>query len=104
MVFYRLSLNLLISSGLPELQPAIKFSDFDGLSDIQRESIEVLQRAGIIGGFPDGTYKPNNPLTRAQAAAIFDRTTDIDGLETRLTTDTSSDPEPISPQRPINAD
>ena len=82
MMIYR-SAKLLVGSGLPELQPAIKFSDLDGLSDIQRESIEVLQRAGIIEGFPDGTYKPNSPLTRAQAAVIFDRITDIDGMELR---------------------
>jgi parallel beta-helix repeat protein len=32
--------------------------------------IEALAARGIIGGFPDGSYRPNEPVTRAQFAAI----------------------------------
>lgn len=32
--------------------------------------IAVLQQNGTIGGFPDGSFKPNNGITRAQFAAI----------------------------------
>jgi parallel beta-helix repeat protein len=35
--------------------------------------IEALAIRGIIGGFPDGTYRPNDPVTRAQFAAIIDK-------------------------------
>jgi len=35
--------------------------------------IEQAAAAGIIGGYPDGTFKPNQSLTRVQAAAIFVR-------------------------------
>jgi parallel beta-helix repeat protein len=32
--------------------------------------IEALAERNVIGGFPDGTYRPNEPVTRAQFAAI----------------------------------
>ncbi|HEY9747429.1 MAG TPA: S-layer homology domain-containing protein [Allocoleopsis sp.] len=44
------------------------------LSDVRdhwaRPFIETLADENIITGFPDGTYKPNQPVTRAQFAAI----------------------------------
>lgn len=35
--------------------------------------IEALASLDIIGGFPDGTYRPNEPVTRAQFAAIVNQ-------------------------------
>ena len=35
--------------------------------------IEALVAQDIIGGFPDGTYQPNEPVTRAQFAAILNK-------------------------------
>ncbi len=35
--------------------------------------IRALSGKGIIAGFPDGTYRPNDPVTRAQIAAIIDK-------------------------------
>ncbi|MDC3415951.1 S-layer homology domain-containing protein [Aquibacillus salsiterrae] len=35
------------------------------------ESITLLAEAGIIKGYPDDTFKPNNPLSRANAAVLF---------------------------------
>lgn len=45
-----------------------------------------LVKAGIITGFPDGTLKPNNPVTRAEFARMFEfiATTPRDQLEQRL--------------------
>jgi hypothetical protein len=37
------------------------------------EEISNLADAGIAGGFPDGTYRPNNPVTRASMAAFLNR-------------------------------
>jgi WD40 repeat protein len=36
-----------------------------------RDYIAGLAQANIIRGFPDGTFKPNEPVTRAQFAAIL---------------------------------
>src|SRR5512136_595138 len=45
------------------------------LSDIQehwaRPFIEGLAARGIISGFPDGTFRPSQAMTRAQFAAIL---------------------------------
>ncbi|QTD40800.1 S-layer homology domain-containing protein [Sporosarcina sp. Te-1] len=35
------------------------------------EAIDVLSDKGIVGGYPDGTYGINQPVTRAQAAKII---------------------------------
>ena len=32
--------------------------------------IECLVGRGIISGYPDGTFKPNNPITRGQLSKI----------------------------------
>ncbi len=36
-----------------------------------REAIEALYRAGVIGGFPDGTFRPDDPVTRGQLARML---------------------------------
>ena len=36
-----------------------------------REYISLGQAAGIINGYPDGTYRPNNPVTRAQYVTML---------------------------------
>jgi parallel beta-helix repeat protein len=46
-------------------------------TDVQGQWAEVyisaLSSRGIIGGFPDGTYRPNDPVTRAQFATIVSK-------------------------------
>ncbi len=46
-------------------------------SDIQnhwaRLFIEALAQRGIVSGFPDGTFRPNNSMTRAEFAAILSK-------------------------------
>jgi hypothetical protein len=46
-----------------------------------RPFIERLAQENIIAGFPDGTFKPNQPVTRAQFAAIVQQA--FDQPETR---------------------
>ncbi|MDZ7961993.1 MAG: S-layer homology domain-containing protein [Aulosira sp. DedQUE10] len=36
--------------------------------------VEALVSKGLISGFPDGSFKPNSPITRAQYAAIIAKT------------------------------
>jgi len=77
-ILYRLSYKL--QATLPQNVEAIEFSDLVDLEASYVEAINALQRTGVIGGFPDGTFRPNDSLTRAQAAKIFDLVTDIRGL------------------------
>ncbi|MBQ1252356.1 MAG: S-layer homology domain-containing protein [Firmicutes bacterium] len=56
------------------------FSDVK-TSDWFNRAISTLANAGILTGYPDGTFKPNAPITRAEMATIaakFDIVTDSD--------------------------
>lgn len=46
------------------------FTDVD-FSDDNAEAISYLQSNGIVGGYPDGSFKPNNPLNRAELMKIL---------------------------------
>ncbi|WP_017726059.1 S-layer homology domain-containing protein [Halalkalibacterium ligniniphilum] len=43
-------------------------------------NVARLASKGYIKGYPDGTFKPNNPLTRENFAQIFHRTIAAEGL------------------------
>ena len=77
------SVNLVVASDIdtppvisqpPTSQPPTQPG---GLSDIQnhwaRSYISSLSQQGIIKGFPDGTFRPNAPVTRVQFAAIINQ-------------------------------
>ena len=51
--------------------PPRAFTDIDG--HWAEETIERFADAGIILGFPDGTFRPNQRITRAELAAIVTR-------------------------------
>ncbi|NLY19833.1 MAG: DUF1542 domain-containing protein [Tissierellia bacterium] len=59
-----------------------KFTDIKG--NWAKSEIEKLASHGLISGYPDGSFKPNQVITRAEAAtlvnAILERTPDKDKL------------------------
>jgi predicted porin len=66
------------------------------------QAIEELVRAGIIEGYPDGTFRPNRTLTRAEfAQAIARAYRNIDerirALSTRIEQIAPTRPEPTQP-------
>jgi hypothetical protein len=51
--------------------PAIAQSTFSDVQGIWAQSCIVqLTQRGIISGYPDGTFRPNNPVTRAEYASM----------------------------------
>lgn len=50
-----------------------KFSDVTGGKHWGEEAIDKCVRAGLIDGYPDGTFKPNNTITRAEICTMFAR-------------------------------
>ncbi|QTD39437.1 S-layer homology domain-containing protein [Sporosarcina sp. Te-1] len=42
------------------------------------EAVNMLAEREIIGGYPDGTFRPGNSITRGQAAAIIVKMIDLD--------------------------
>ena len=49
----------------------ITFTDQDEISQYAKQAIINVQRAGIINGYDDGSFKPNNPITRAETAKLI---------------------------------
>ena len=43
------------------------------IADYAKAAIERFFRAGIIGGYPDGSVKPQGEATRAEVAAMMMR-------------------------------
>ena len=47
------------------------FTDADKITADFTDAVAYMSEQRIIGGFPDGTFKPADTLTRAQAAKII---------------------------------
>ena len=52
-------------------QSEIGFYDSNEISDYAVNAIGWLSEKNVISGFPDNTFRPNEGLTRAQAAKII---------------------------------
>ena len=48
------------------------FLDVDG-DEWYADAIAAAEKLGILGGYPDGTVRPNNNITRAETCAIVNR-------------------------------
>ena len=46
-------------------------SDFDSVSDYAKASVAYMNKAGIINGYSDSSFKPQNNITRAEIAQII---------------------------------
>ncbi len=49
------------------------FTDVDTVSDYAKGGVVMLANSGIISGYEDGTFGPNNDVTRAEAATVLAR-------------------------------
>jgi hypothetical protein len=47
------------------------FGDWDQVPDWAKPYVVALAQAGWINGFPDGTFRPADPLNRDQAAKLL---------------------------------
>ena len=72
----KLLLSILVLAGCVILATATvgaaTFSDVD-TSTKQGEAISVMQEKGYINGFPDGTFRPDATLTRAEFVTIINK-------------------------------
>lgn len=58
-----------VVAGAP-LASAQTFTDLKS-SDFGYDAVEYLQHEGILSGYPDGSFKPQKPVKRAEAAKII---------------------------------
>lgn len=49
------------------------FTDADTIQPWARGVVSIANRRGLVGGFTDGTFRPLEPVTRAQAAVLISR-------------------------------
>ncbi len=47
------------------------FTDAEEISEYARDAVKHIQMLGIVGGMPDGSFRPLDNLTRAQAAKVI---------------------------------
>ena len=65
MIFARLSINK-STAGAPQFKD-VKAGDW------YKTAIDIIARQGVIKGYEDGTFRPNQPITRREFAAIAAR-------------------------------
>jgi len=90
--------------GLQNSQNPIGFVDFNDISLWARDAINTFVNTGIITGFPDDTFRPQNYITRAETIVIIDRI----GLDAFSADEPQAEPsdvpdEPDEPDEPIIA-
>ena len=71
---------LLIACSLPLSSSAANEQMFKDVPSTKHfaEAVNELAERNIIGGYPDGTFKPSNSITRGQAAAIIAKMIKLD--------------------------
>ena len=59
--------------GLSTDKYSIHFTDENAISPNLRKYVDVAADYQLISGYPDGTFKPQNPISRAEVAALLYR-------------------------------
>ncbi len=60
-----------------ETEEPVTFSDIADLSEEEQVIVQTAAEWGIVNGYPDGTFAPENNVTRAEVAVMVDRTLQI---------------------------
>ena len=74
--------------GEPTVSGSAAFSDVSR-NAYYAKAVNWAASEGIVKGFPDGTFRPNEPVTREQMATIFFRYADYCGYDTDARADLS---------------
>lgn len=60
--------NLMLKAGLGE---TLDFTDSRSLSDWSRGIVKTAVEDGVVKGYPDGSFKPQNNITRGEVASLL---------------------------------
>ncbi len=75
----RLEMALLLVRALARKGSAVtpgqleSFGDAEGIPSWAKDDLALAVGVGLLKGYPDGTLKPESPVTRAEAAAMLSR-------------------------------
>lgn len=53
------------------IEGEVNFTDAEKISDYAKNAIAALSSKGVISGYPNGTIRPKNNMTRAEAAVVI---------------------------------
>ena len=51
--------------------PPVTFADAGDIAAYALPAVQALQRAGVISGMPDGSFRPREHMTREQACVVL---------------------------------
>ena len=90
----REEMAVILAKMLPKLagENEVKYSDEADISPEAKEAVDKVTRASLIGGYPDGTFKPKAVCTRAQAAMIITRILNLSEDERQTKDETLESP------------
>ena len=71
-------------------QPTGPFNDVAGTT--HEQSINAVAAAGVAGGFPDGSFRPGDSVTRGQMATFLAKARQLQPVTTGPFTDVAGDP------------
>lgn len=54
-----------------------QFADHQDIAPWAREAVEAVRAAGIMGGYPDGTFRPTNSITRAETVVTLQKALEV---------------------------
>ena len=78
---------------VPPVEPPVE-PELPVLTDISghwaKANIEYLVQMGAISGYPDNTFKPDNPITRAEFAVVLVKAFDLEAATGKVFDDTAS--------------
>ena len=77
----------LVASAIVPVASAAALSDISG--NTHEEAINALVDAGVINGYPDGTFKPNKELTRSDVVKLLGKYLEAEGYAPASTWKTS---------------
>lgn len=77
----------LVASAIVPVASAASLSDISG--NTHEEAINALVDAGVINGYPDGTFKPNKELTRSDVVKLLGKYLEAEGYAPASTWKTS---------------
>jgi len=58
--------------GLPESSSSPKFKDARQIADWARGKVAAAEQSGLVSGFPDGTFRPQSQVTRAEVSVLLE--------------------------------
>lgn len=60
---------------------SVNFLDLQSIPAEYRKDIQAVAQRGLLSGYPDGTFRPLNPVSRAELAAILSKVYDQGWLQ-----------------------